>query len=68
MATLNAIKRQVTDGQLDVVVTFSTPAMQAVAKANTKGKAIHVFGLVADPFAAGVGLNPRLHWTTRVIS
>src|SRR5690242_1166455 len=57
MATLNAIARQVTDGQFDVVMTFSTPAMQAVAKANTRGKAIHVFGLVADPFAAGVGLR-----------
>src|SRR5262245_11856981 len=57
MATLNAIARQVTDGQFDMVMTFSTPAMQAVAKANTKGKAIHVFGLVADPFAAGVGLR-----------
>ena len=59
MATLNAIARQVTDGQFDMVMTFSTPAMQAVAKANTKGKAIHVFGLVADPFAAGVGLRQR---------
>src|SRR5690349_14017817 len=57
MATLNAIARQVTDGQFDMVMTFSTPAMQAVAKANTKGKAIHVFGLVADPFAAGVALR-----------
>ena len=57
MATLNAIARQVTDGQFDMVMTFSTPAMQAVAKANTKGKAMHVFGLVADPFAAGVGLR-----------
>ena len=57
MATLNAIARQVTDGQFDMVMTFSTPAMQAVAKANTSGKAMHVFGLVADPFAAGVGLR-----------
>ena len=36
MATLNAIARQVTDGQFDMVMTFSTPAMQAVAKANTR--------------------------------
>src|SRR5262249_26047916 len=34
-----------------------TPAMQAVAKANDRGKTIHVFGLVADPFTAGVGLR-----------
>jgi putative ABC transport system substrate-binding protein len=57
VATLNAIARQITDGQFDLVMTFSTPAMQAVAKANTKGKAIHVFGLVADPFTAGIGLR-----------
>src|SRR5215510_9539908 len=57
IGTVNTIARQVSDGQFDMVMTFSTPAMQAVAKANTKGKAIHVFGLVADPFAAGVGLR-----------
>ena len=31
--------------------------MQAVANANKAGKAIHVFGAVADPFSAGIGLN-----------
>jgi ABC-type uncharacterized transport system substrate-binding protein len=31
--------------------------MQAVANANKDGKTIHVFGLVADPFGSGVGLN-----------
>src|SRR5262249_43009778 len=34
-----------------------TPAMQAVANANKAGKVIHVFGVVADPFSAGVGIN-----------
>src|SRR5215467_4868838 len=57
IGTVNTIARQITAGEFDVVMTFSTPAMQAVAKANDRGKAIHVFGLVADPFAAGVGLR-----------
>src|SRR5207237_7628127 len=30
--------------------------MQTVANANRAGKTIHVFGAVADPFSAGVGL------------
>jgi ABC-type uncharacterized transport system substrate-binding protein len=57
IGTVNTIAQQVTSGEFDVVITFSTPAMQAVAKANDRGKTIHVFGLVADPFTAGVGLR-----------
>ena len=58
VATLNAIAREVTNGQFDMVLTVSTPAMQAVAKANKDGKAIHVFGLVTDPFGVGAGISP----------
>jgi len=64
MATGNAIARQVTTGEFDVVLTSSTPSMQAVANANRDGKTLHVFTLVADPFSAGVGLdrdNPLKH-------
>jgi putative tryptophan/tyrosine transport system substrate-binding protein len=57
MATGNAIARQVTTGEFDLVVTSSTPSMQAVANANREGRTNHVFGLVADPFSAGVGLD-----------
>ena len=38
--------------------------MQAVANANRDGRTKHVFGIVADPFSAGVGLdraNPLHH-------
>jgi ABC-type uncharacterized transport system substrate-binding protein len=38
--------------------------MQAVANANREGRTRHVFGLVADPFSAGIGLdrnNPMKH-------
>ena len=57
LATGNAIARQVTTGEFDLVLTSSTPSMQAVANANRDGRTQHVFGLVADPFSAGVGLD-----------
>lgn len=64
MTTGNAIARQVTSGEFDLVMTSSTPSMQAVANANKEGKTIHIFGVVADPFSAGIGLdraNPLAH-------
>ena len=64
MPTLNAIAKEVTNGQFDLVLTASTPALQAVANANKVGKTVHVFGIVADPFSAGVGIsrdNPLDH-------
>lgn len=64
MSTGVAIARQVTTGEYDLVLTSSTPSMQAVANVNREGKTIHVFGVVADPFSAGIGLdrsNPMRH-------
>jgi putative tryptophan/tyrosine transport system substrate-binding protein len=52
-----AIARQVTAGNYDLVITSSTPSMQAVANNNRDGKVRHVFTLVADPFVTGVGLD-----------
>jgi ABC-type uncharacterized transport system substrate-binding protein len=57
MPTGIAIARQVTGGNYDLVITSSTPSMQAVANTNREGKVRHVFTLVADPFASGVGLD-----------
>lgn len=57
VATGNAIARQLVGGQFDLVITSSTRSLQAVASANKDGKVLHVFGIVADPFSAGVGLN-----------
>jgi ABC-type uncharacterized transport system substrate-binding protein len=57
MPTGIAIARQVTGGNYDLVITSSTPSMQAVANNNREGKVRHVFTLVADPFASGVGLD-----------
>jgi ABC-type uncharacterized transport system substrate-binding protein len=57
MPTGIAIARQVTAGGYDLIITSSTPSMQAVASNNRAGAVRHVFTLVADPFVSGVGLD-----------
>ncbi|MFN5468954.1 MAG: ABC transporter substrate-binding protein [Pirellulaceae bacterium] len=58
IGTANAIAKDVVSGSFDLVVTLSTPSLQTVASANKNGSRIqHVFGLVTDPFAAGVGID-----------
>ena len=59
IATANAIARQIVDGGYDLILTASTASLQTVANANRAGKTKHVFGIVTDPFSAGVGLNPN---------
>jgi putative ABC transport system substrate-binding protein len=64
MAQANAIAREITGGGFDMVLTSSTPSLQAVATANDRGRVLHVFAAVADPFSAGVGLDrsdPLIH-------
>jgi putative ABC transport system substrate-binding protein len=56
-ATANAIGRAISDGGCDLAITVTTPCLHALASANRAGKVRHVFGLVTDPFIAGVGLN-----------
>ena len=74
MPTGIAIAKQVTAGDYDLVITSSTPSMQAVANNNREGKVRHLFTLVADPFASGVGLDradPLKHpptWPGRALS
>ena len=57
LPTANSIARAIEDGGYDLAITVSTPCLQAMASANRAGKVTHVFGLVTDPFIAGVGLN-----------
>jgi ABC-type uncharacterized transport system substrate-binding protein len=57
LPTANTIAKQVTTGEYEMVLTASTLSMQTVANANKAGRAIHVFGVVADPFSAGIGVN-----------
>jgi ABC-type uncharacterized transport system substrate-binding protein len=64
LPTANLIANQVTTGEYEMVLTASTLSMQTVANANKAGHTIHVFGVVTDPFGAGIGLkreNPLDH-------
>src|SRR5262245_61452473 len=55
----NAIAGQVVAAGFDLVVTISTPSLQTVTKANSSERVIQVFGLVADPYRAGVGIGRK---------
>jgi ABC-type uncharacterized transport system substrate-binding protein len=62
LGTANTIAREVTGGGYDLVISLSTPSLQTVANANRSGsRTPHVFGLVTDPYGAGVGINPTNH-------
>jgi ABC-type uncharacterized transport system substrate-binding protein len=63
-ATSNTIARAIVGGDDELVITLSTPSLQAVAGANRDARRPHVFGMVSDPVAAGVGISrgdPRKH-------
>ena len=57
LPTANAIAKQMTSGGYKMAITISTLSLQCVANANRDGRAIHVFGAVTDPVAAGVGIR-----------
>ncbi len=58
IGTANAIAREVSGGTFDLIISLSTPSLQTVANANKTGaRTRHVFGLVTDPYAAGVGIE-----------
>src|SRR5216684_6075746 len=60
----NSIAKEMVNSRYDLLVTMSTLSLQAVANANRNGKTVQVFGLVADPVVAGVGIsrdNPLSH-------
>ncbi len=56
-----SIARQMAAGGHDLLMTVTTVSLQAVANANRAGKTPHVFGLVSDPYAAGVGISRENH-------
>jgi putative ABC transport system substrate-binding protein len=58
LPTANAIAREIASGKYGYAFTVSTNCLQAVANANREGRVKHVFGVVADPLAAKVGINP----------
>lgn len=57
MPVAQAIAKEMVSGGYDLLLTISTPSMQAVANANREGRTRHVFGLVSDPYGAGVGIS-----------
>ena len=64
LATANAVARQVVNSDFDLILSASTLSLQTIATANQAGRVKHVFGIVADPFSAGVGIsrdNPLNH-------
>jgi ABC-type uncharacterized transport system substrate-binding protein len=62
IGTANTIAREVTTGDFDLILTASTVSLQTVANANRNGaRTRHVFGIVTDPYAAGVGIDPSNH-------
>lgn len=65
IAMANTIAREVTSGDFELIITISTISLQTVANANKGLRPVrHVFGMVSDPFGAGVGIdreNPLRH-------
>jgi len=57
IAVGSSIAAEMVQGRYDLLVTMSTLSLQAVANANRGGKTVQVFGLVADPAVAGVGIS-----------
>jgi ABC-type uncharacterized transport system substrate-binding protein len=59
LATANTISHSIVDRRYDLVMTVSTPCLQAFAGVNQKGTVNHVFCGVTDPFSAGVGISSK---------
>ena len=53
----NSIAREIVAGNYDLYLTSSTISMQTLANANRVKKTVQLFGAVADPAAAGVGID-----------
>lgn len=58
-ASMNAIASQMVNGKYDLLLTVTTPCLQAVAKANEKHQTDQIFCMVTDPFSAGVGITGK---------
>ena len=62
IGTANAIAKEVTSGGYDLIISTSTVSLQTIANANKVGRRTpHVFGLVTDPYGAGVGIDSANH-------
>jgi ABC-type uncharacterized transport system substrate-binding protein len=59
LPTANTIASAIIGGDFDLAISISTPCLQAMASANRNGAVKHIFGLVTDPFGAGVGISRK---------
>ncbi|MGA8185390.1 MAG: ABC transporter substrate-binding protein, partial [Terriglobia bacterium] len=53
----NSIAKEIVAGNFDMALTSSTISMQTLANANRGHKMVQLFGAVADPSVAGVGID-----------
>jgi putative ABC transport system substrate-binding protein len=63
ISTANAIAKEVTSSNFDLILSLSTVSLQTIANANrfATPPRRHVFGLVSDPYSAGVGVSRENH-------
>ena len=62
IGTANAIAKEITSGGFDLILSASTISLQTIFNANKTGaRTPHVFGLVSDPYSAGVGIERTNH-------
>jgi ABC-type uncharacterized transport system substrate-binding protein len=63
ISTANAIAKEVTSGDFDLIFSASTVSLQTIANANrfATPPRKHVFALVSDPYAVGVGVSRENH-------
>jgi len=63
ISTANAIAKEVTSGDFDLIFSASTVSMQTIANSNrfATPPRKHVFALVSDPYAVGVGISRENH-------
>ncbi len=56
-STAILMAKEVVGGDFDMILTLSTPVLQAVANANVDSRRTHVFTLSTDPWGAGIGIS-----------
>jgi len=63
ISTGNAIAKEVASGEFDLIFSASTVSLQTIANANrfATPHRKHVFSLVSDPYAVGVGISRENH-------
>lgn len=63
ISTGNAIAKEVTSSNFDLILSLSTVSLQTIANANRYATPPrrHVFALVSDPYAVGVGISRDNH-------